>query len=84
MRWPLWDEDCREVPRELRRGAATTSWARRGFHELAVHNVELGVGCVECHRAHAGRRRSRRVLPGHAARCARSAPAVIREFAQGG
>jgi nitrate/TMAO reductase-like tetraheme cytochrome c subunit len=51
MAWPLWDEDCRkchagfdETPGE--------AWQSPRFHELPVHNVELGVDCVECHLVH--------------------------------
>jgi hypothetical protein len=49
MAWPLWDEDCRRCHAEysVRGGGLGPA-----FHELAVHNVELGVDCVECHLAH--------------------------------
>lgn len=51
MRWPLWEEDCRQCHRQFApRGSE--SWQSAGFHELPVHNVELGVNCVECHVAH--------------------------------
>ncbi len=51
MRWPLWDEDCRRChggfdDREVE------AWATPRFHQLPVHNVELGVDCVACHHAH--------------------------------
>jgi nitrate/TMAO reductase-like tetraheme cytochrome c subunit len=51
MRWPLWDEDCRQCHLEFR-PAEREAWQSAAFHELAVHNVELGVECVECHTAH--------------------------------
>jgi len=54
MRWPLWDEDCRKCHASFEAHAGA-SGRSPGFHELAVHNVALGVGCVECHRAHATR-----------------------------
>lgn len=50
MRWPLRDEDCRRCHATF--AAAASGWGEPGFHELAVHNRELGVGCVECHLAH--------------------------------
>lgn len=51
MRWPLWDEDCRKCHAEF----AGQSWDGFGpepFHARSVHNVKLGIGCVECHLAH--------------------------------
>jgi hypothetical protein len=48
MRWPLWDEDCLACHPGF--GGAADDPSR--FHGLAVHNVELGVDCVECHFAH--------------------------------
>jgi hypothetical protein len=51
MRWPLWDEDCRKC----HAGFAGQSWDGRGpepFHARSVHNVKLGVDCVECHFVH--------------------------------
>jgi len=51
MRWPLWDEDCRKCHASFEE-RRPESWRSPGFHELAVHNAELGVGCVECHRVH--------------------------------
>ena len=51
MRWPLWDEDCAKCHasfdvRELQAGQSPR------FHQLPVHNVDLGVACVECHMSH--------------------------------
>ena len=50
MSTPLRDADCRqchaifdETPSEL---------PRPRFHELSVHNVELGKDCVTCHLSH--------------------------------
>jgi len=54
MRWPLWDEDCRKCHASFAE-PSPESWRAPRFHELAVHNVELGVGCVECHRVHTAR-----------------------------
>ena len=51
MRWPLWDEDCSRCHAEFA-APAREAWQSAAFHELAVHNVELGVNCVECHAAH--------------------------------
>lgn len=51
MRWPLWDADCRKCHAAF----AGQAWQGPGpepFHSLAVHNVELGVDCVECHAVH--------------------------------
>jgi nitrate/TMAO reductase-like tetraheme cytochrome c subunit len=51
MGWPLWDEDCSRCHREFA-APEREAWQSAAFHELAVHNVELGVNCVECHSAH--------------------------------
>jgi len=51
MRWPLWDEDCLACHASFE-AAGDDARSSPGFHDLAVHNVELGVGCVECHSAH--------------------------------
>jgi hypothetical protein len=51
MRWPLWDEDCAKCHASFAEREAEP-WRTPRFHELSVHNVELGVGCVECHSAH--------------------------------
>jgi nitrate/TMAO reductase-like tetraheme cytochrome c subunit len=51
MRWPLWDEDCRKCHASFAE-RSSESWRSPGFHELAVHNARLGVGCVECHQVH--------------------------------
>lgn len=51
MRWPLWDEDCRKCHAEF----AGQSWDGVGpepFHARSVHNVKLGIDCVECHLSH--------------------------------
>lgn len=50
MRWPLRDEDCRRCHTKF--ASAASEWEAPNFHELPVHNRELGVGCVECHLAH--------------------------------
>ena len=82
MRWPLWDEDCRKCHASFAARSDASGRAPR-FHELAVHNVALGVGCVECHLAHATRvDRSAHFLDTQAVRaqCAR----CHSEFARGG
>ncbi len=51
MRWPLWDEDCAQCHARFNEAAAAP-WQSPRFHQLPVHNVELGVNCVECHLVH--------------------------------
>jgi ribosomal protein L44E len=51
MRWPLWDEDCTRCHTRFDEGAVQP-WQSPRFHQLAVHNVALGVTCVECHFVH--------------------------------
>ena len=51
MAWPLWDEDCRKCHASFDT-AASAEWETPRFHELAVHNADLGLDCVECHRVH--------------------------------
>jgi nitrate/TMAO reductase-like tetraheme cytochrome c subunit len=51
MAWPLWDEDCRQCHARFDESPAE-SWQSPRFHQLPVHNVELGVDCVECHLVH--------------------------------
>lgn len=54
MGWPLWDADCQQCHpdfRELQQSVEETS-GNPAFHALGVHNVELGVACVECHLSH--------------------------------
>jgi predicted CXXCH cytochrome family protein len=50
MRWPLWDEDCSACHPSFQ--AADEDEGSPDFHALPVHNVDLGVACVECHSAH--------------------------------
>lgn len=52
MEFPLWDEDCAKCHARFDEAPAP-AWQTPRFHQLAVHNVELAVRCVECHRAHA-------------------------------
>ena len=52
MRWPLWDDDCRKCHERFDESEGD-SWRRPRFHQLAVHNVALGVDCVACHQVHA-------------------------------
>jgi cytochrome c556 len=50
MNTPLLDADCRQCHATF---DETPSGAPRpGFHELPVHNNELGRDCVDCHQAH--------------------------------
>jgi hypothetical protein len=51
MSWPIWDEDCGKCHMPFDTGHAEP-WRTPRFHQLPVHNVELGVSCVECHRTH--------------------------------
>ncbi len=51
MAWPLLDEDCSQCHDGFDESEAPT-WETPRFHQLPVHNVELGVACVECHRTH--------------------------------
>ena len=51
MRFPLWDEDCRQCHEGFDE-RAPESLRNPAFHELAVHNAKLGVDCVACHFAH--------------------------------
>lgn len=51
MEWPLWDEDCRKCHDGFDFTPPETGESPR-FHQLPVHDVELGVGCVECHQVH--------------------------------
>jgi hypothetical protein len=52
MAWPLWDEDCTKCHDRFDESGGDP-WSSPRFHELPVHNVELGVACVECHASHA-------------------------------
>lgn len=51
MHWPLGNDDCTQChdsfPKKTRE-----SWESPGFHELDVHNHNLGVDCVACHGSH--------------------------------
>lgn len=51
MEWPLWDEDCQKCHVDFS-GSKSAEWEDPLFHELPLHNVDLGVNCVECHRSH--------------------------------
>ena len=50
MRWPLWDEDCGKCHASFDTSRSQREQSR--FHALGVHNVSLGVDCVECHSSH--------------------------------
>jgi len=51
MRWPLWDEDCRKCHATFDESPAS-NWQSPRFHQVPLHNVDLGVDCVSCHVAH--------------------------------
>ena len=51
MRWPLWDEDCAQC-HDAFDESEVEAWESPRFHQLPVHNVDLGVSCVECHLSH--------------------------------
>jgi nitrate/TMAO reductase-like tetraheme cytochrome c subunit len=51
MDWPLRDEDCVKCHPTFDADEALAQGSQR-FHSLAVHNVDLAVRCVECHRVH--------------------------------
>lgn len=51
MRWPLWDEDCTKCHAGFDE-SEPAAWQSPRFHQLPVHNVDLGVDCVECHLVH--------------------------------
>jgi hypothetical protein len=51
MRWPLRDADCTRCHERFDEAEAP-AWRSPRFHQLAVHNADLGVGCVECHLVH--------------------------------
>lgn len=54
MAWPLWDEDCRKCHArfDATRHNDWDWYASMPFHAVIGHNENLGVACVECHRAH--------------------------------
>jgi hypothetical protein len=51
MQSPLWDEDCQRCHPGFDE-PASEAWETPRFHELPVHNVELGIACVACHGSH--------------------------------
>ena len=51
MHEPLWDEDCTKCHNGFDESEVGEFESPR-FHQLPVHNVELGVDCVECHQIH--------------------------------
>ena len=54
MAWPLLDGDCRHCHATLGETAAADipDWESQRFHQIPLHNVDLGVDCVECHLVH--------------------------------
>jgi nitrate/TMAO reductase-like tetraheme cytochrome c subunit len=53
MAWPLEDGDCAKCHVSFDEDEAD-EWASPRFHQLPVHNVDLGVDCVNCHAVHVG------------------------------
>jgi nitrate/TMAO reductase-like tetraheme cytochrome c subunit len=51
MKWPLWDEDCGKCHASFDE-SDEEPWKAPRFHQLPVHNVALGIDCVECHLVH--------------------------------
>ena len=51
MRVPLGDADCARCHASFR-PFQPGSGRSRGFHQIAFHNADLGVACVECHAVH--------------------------------
>jgi hypothetical protein len=52
MAWPLLDEDCRQCHVDFSEAEARSLDPNPPFHALSVHNVALGMSCVECHLSH--------------------------------
>lgn len=52
MAWPLWDEDCAKCHARFDTANDVDTQHSQRFHSLPVHNVDLTVRCVECHRVH--------------------------------
>lgn len=50
MSWPLWDTDCRQCHQSFREKGE--GFDGEAFHDKQLHNIGLGVDCVECHTAH--------------------------------
>lgn len=51
MAWPLRDDDCAKCHARFDE-QPVEAWRSPRFHQLPVHNVELGVACVSCHGVH--------------------------------
>ncbi|MFP8876801.1 MAG: hypothetical protein VCB99_07765 [Myxococcota bacterium] len=51
MAWPLLDADCRQCHGRFDE-SDSPAWEAPRFHQRSVHNVDLGVDCVECHSVH--------------------------------
>ena len=52
MAWPLLDADCSQCHPGFEPHDEAGEGGPVPFHALPVHNVALGVGCVECHLSH--------------------------------
>jgi len=50
MEWPLEDADCRKCHGDFQTKAG--EFEAPAFHDLPLHNRDLGVDCVECHVVH--------------------------------
>jgi nitrate/TMAO reductase-like tetraheme cytochrome c subunit len=79
MHWPLLDADCRRCHESF--GESRSAAWGDPFHELAVHNHNLGMSCVTCHLTHEpGRAELDFLEPAHVrGRCAQCHP----EFEEG-
>ena len=50
MAWPLEEADCRKCHGGF--AVKADDFEAPAFHDIPLHNVDLGVGCVECHLVH--------------------------------
>jgi hypothetical protein len=50
MSSPLWDADCSRCHGRFEKKGE--GFDGEAFHDRSVHNVDLGVACVECHTTH--------------------------------
>lgn len=53
MQYPLGEADCRQCHTKYALDIDADDLSQR-FHNLSVHNADLGVLCVECHTVHDG------------------------------
>lgn len=50
MHWPLREDDCRQC--HSRFDVKAGEFDDPAFHDLGVHNQDLGIDCAECHTVH--------------------------------